>query len=228
MTAIVKTFAPAQNAEALEHPLSVPTLSEQAIILLQQMDSESRKKILLAEFRSELEALIAQVSTDTAAQALLETEKAKNSLLADLENQNNLLMADKVEQWNSILQNLSKTELPVVIKTEDDLVAIVAEATYRVLSEHLNPTEHIRRIVRQVAESHSAYKGITICLSESDYNLVANLDKPEQITFAVSDEISDGGFCIELGRGRILFDLEERLSQLNEAFLMARKSAYGN
>lgn len=219
----IKTFSPI--SELTEVQPDKEAVWGQLMQLLQLLDSDQRKRLLAQEFKVELDTII-QHETQAAVDSI--TEQSRLQLLQNMEEleydykqkQNAVL-----EQWHKLIQSLTVNSLPVNIVQEDDLIAILVEATYRVLTEHLSPEDHLRRIVRQTAENFAKDRPLRLLLSESDFNLTTELVTPENIELAHSPELDAGSYQLELGNAKVVFSLTDQLSQLSLALLSARKAA---
>ncbi|WP_019677832.1 hypothetical protein [Arsukibacterium perlucidum] len=220
MTAI-KTFVPVRNTAVMKDE-EAEKVVPQIHLLLQQMDSNERKQLLVKEFRAELEAVIKQ-ETESAVQIAVEQAQAlQQKKLVELEAEHRQQFADAIAQWQALLSGLDIAKMPVNISQEDDLIAIVAEATYRVLTEHLSPSEHLQRIVREAGKEFISDKPARLLLSETDYKLVKDVSVPGNIDIACSAELDSGAYQLELGKAKITYSLTERLSQLASSLLNAR------
>lgn len=222
MTA-VKTFVPATTLSATE--ASPADAMTQLHMLLTQLDGVERKQLLLKEFRADIDAIV-QHETDVAiAQALEQIRQEQQQWLAESEYERDQKLEAKTQQWQLLLSQFNPDVLTIHIEHEDDLAAIVAEATYRVLTEHLSPTEHLQRVISWSAKQHIEGRPVQLLLATADFELVKKVETPEWLTIASDLTLSQGEFKLQLGKAEIAYSLSERLNQLNAALLMARTNA---
>jgi flagellar biosynthesis/type III secretory pathway protein FliH len=222
---VIKTFVQASTLATAE---SVTTAALPKLkLLLQQLDSSERKQLLLQEFSAELDSLIKHETESAVASAVQQANVQQQQRLTELEAEQRDKMRETAAQWQALLSALNIEDMPINIVQEDDLVAIVAEATYRVLTEHLSATDHLQRIVRQAANDYVTDKPARLRLSEPDFNLVKVLKVPGTIELECNPDLDVGAYQLEIGKAKITYALSERLSQLSAALLSARALVNG-
>ena len=222
MTA-VKTFVPATNLATTE--VSPVNAMARLHTLLSQLDDVERKQFLLKEFRADIDAIVKHETDVAIAETMAQTRQEQQQRLAELEQECAQQLEAKTQQWQLLLNRLSPDGLAIHIAHEDDLVAIVAEATYRVLTEHLNPTEHLKRVIAWSAKQHIADKPLQLMLSPADFELVKAVETPNGFSIASDQTLNPGDFKLLLDKAEIAYLLSDRLCQLNAALLMARANA---
>lgn len=222
MTA-VKTFVPATNlANTEDAPVNAMA---QLHTLLTQLDGAERKQFLLKEFRSDIDAIVKHETDASIAEAMAQVRQEQQQRLAELEQECAQQLDAKIQQWQLLLSRFSPDDLAVHIAHEDDLAAIVTEATYRVLTEHLNPTEHLQRIIAWSAKQHIADKPVQLMLSMADFELVKSVETPKGLSIASDQTLNPGDYKLLLDKAEIAYSLSDRLCQLNAALLVARANA---
>lgn len=222
MTA-VKTFIPATNLAATE--ASPVNAMAQLHTLLTQLDGVERKQLLLNEFREDIDAIVKHETDVAIAEVMEQTRQVQQQRLAELEQECAQQLEAKTQQWQLLLRRFHSDGLAIQIAHEDELAAIVAEATYRVLTEHLNPTEHLQRVIAWSAKQHIADKPVQLMLSPADFELVKAVETPKGLTIASDLTLKPGDFKLLLGKAEVAYSLSDRLCQLNAALLMARANA---
>jgi flagellar biosynthesis/type III secretory pathway protein FliH len=220
---VVRTFvpnmAPAENTHVEE--LVAPQLTR----LLHQLSIDERKQLLLDTFSNEIDSIVKQSTDVSVADVVAQAKAEQQRLLEELQLQHATQLADMQQRWQTLLASFKLDRQAIHLVQEDDIVAIVAEATYRVLTEHLTAEAHLQRIVRQAAKEYAADKSACLFLSAADYALVEAVALPKGLEIDTDPALEPGDFQLRLGSAVIRYDLADRLTALNTALLSARAKA---
>lgn len=220
---VIRTFVP--NAAPVANTQVEEPVVSQLSRLLHQLNNDERRQLLLATFGSEIDTIVKQSTDEAVAEAVTQAKADQQQLQEELQQQHAKQLEDMQQRWQTLLASIKLDGQAIQLVQEDDIVAIVAEATYRVLTEHLTAEAHLQRIVRQAAKEYAADKSARLVLSAADFALVEAIALPKGLEIDTDPALAPGDFELRLGSAVIQYDLADRLTALNTALLSARATA---